>query len=454
MRIPRLGLLVRLALFACVTFPPSSAQASERPLVVETIEVEGNTRTDEDLLFRYLGLAPGDEAAPDSIARAVEVLRGSGLFRSVEVESRPGSARGRLALRLVVEEKGPELRLGAGYQDLSGWYLIPAEVRLDNRLGRGEQTRVQARLGYRTAGVHASYEEPGPPDGRFDWGLAVFGTGGQRVYFADGVEYRHDVSRGGVEGRAGWRPGKHWRCEGGAGVEGIEADSSAEAGEENEARGIERGDALPFEELPAGIASDLGKETRGFLRADLTWDSRSACRVAGTPASGIWGRARLVGTFPGEGGAFPALTADVRAYRALGSVALALRARGGAMGPSAPWYDRFYVGGLYTARGFPSQALSDPAGETRFAAASLEVRGTLAGRDENPRLVGVLFIDAADAWSDDASVTLDGVSAGAGWGLRLRVPWVGWVGLDAGVPLTESPVREAFHGNASIGMTY
>ena len=46
------------------------------------------------------------------------------------------------------------------------------------------------------------------------------------------------------------------------------------------------------------------------------------------------------------------------------------------------------------------------------------------------------------------------VSAGAGIGLRLRVPWIGWLGLDVARPLTDSPVREAFHGNASIGMTF
>ncbi|RPJ45452.1 MAG: hypothetical protein EHM19_05375, partial [Candidatus Latescibacterota bacterium] len=133
---------------------PLPARAYEQPLVIESIEVEGNTRTSDKTVFRYLSLAPGGAATPDSILARMEELRASGLFRSVTYESRAGSERGSVVLYLTVQEKPVEFRLGAGYQDLSGWYLIPAELRFDNRLGRGEEARVHAKLGYRLAGIH------------------------------------------------------------------------------------------------------------------------------------------------------------------------------------------------------------------------------------------------------------------------------------------------------------
>jgi outer membrane protein assembly factor BamA len=436
-------------------FPGGEARASERPLIVERIEIEGNTRTPEGTVLRYLGIRPGDATEPDSLLEAMEGLRASDLFRSVAYESRAGSERGRIVLHLTVEEKPVEFRFGAGYQDLSGWYLIPAELRFDNRLGRGEIARAHAKLGYRLAGVHLFYEEPRFGDGRNRWGASFFGTGGARVYFVEGVECRHNVTRAGLEAHIGREFFPGLAIEAGAGFETIEADSSAEAGEDDEIREIERGDELPFADLPAGIASDLGEAKRALLRVDLTWDSRSPLRVSGTPVSGFWGRLRATGTFSREqGDDFPSLHADLRAYRGVGSAALAARLRGGATGGSAPWYDRFYLGGLYTVRGFPSQSLSAPEGETRFWSASAELRAPLVGSAANPRLAGVFFVDAGDSWRVDEAVTLNDVSVGAGYGLRLRVPWIGWLGLDVARPLTDSPVREAFHGNASIGMTF
>jgi outer membrane protein assembly factor BamA len=104
------------------------------------------------------------------------------------------------------------------------------------------------------------------------------------------------------------------------------------------------------------------------------------------------------------------------------------------------------LGGLYTVRGFPSQSLTDPEGSTVFGAASLEFRAALVGRRDRPRLAGVLFVDAG---VDD-----DEPAAAAGFGVRLRVPWLESLGLDLGIPLTESPIEEAFHANASLGWSF
>ncbi|MFH1679092.1 MAG: POTRA domain-containing protein, partial [Candidatus Eisenbacteria bacterium] len=326
--IARVVVPLAIALAAPHPYAAGDALAAGRPLVVEAIEIEGNTRTPESTVFQYLGLRPGDAVQPDSLIAAMERLRASDLFRSVGYESRAGSERGRIVLHFTVEEKPVEFRLGAGYQDLSGWYLIPAELRFDNRFGRGERARVHAKLGYRLAGVHLFYEEPRFGDGRNHWGASFFGTGGARVYFLEGVEYRHNVTRAGLEAHIGraFLPGL--TIEAGAGFEGVEADSSAEAGEDDEFREIERGDELPFADLPSEVASNLGEAKRNFLRLDLTWDSRGGSRLAGTPVSGFWGRLRATGVFPEEGNAFPALAADLRAYRTLGGFALAARARG------------------------------------------------------------------------------------------------------------------------------
>ncbi len=131
----------------------------------------------------------------------------------------------------------------------------------------------------------------------------------------------------------------------------------------------------------------------------------------------------------------------------MGAGVFGLRLRGGVIGESAPFYDRFYVGGLYTVRGFPSQSLTAPEGSTSFGSASLEYRAALIGRRDAPRLAGLLFVDGGVTEGDDPA-------AAAGFGVRLRVPWLQSLGLDFGIPITESPVEEAFHANLSLGWSF
>jgi outer membrane protein assembly factor BamA len=141
------------------------------------------------------------------------------------------------------------------------------------------------------------------------------------------------------------------------------------------------------------------------------------------------------------------VTADLRAYRAVAGGALALRLRGGAVQSDAAFYDRYHLGGLYTVRGFPSQSLSPPEGDTRFWTAALEFRAPLAGRSDRPRVLGFVFADAGDGDGKPAA-------ASAGFGFRIRVPWFDSLGIDFGMPITESPVDEAFHANAALGWNF
>ena len=428
--------------------------AAGQPLVIEQIEINGNSRTSESTVCRYLRIEPGDEVTPEELLAAMETFRETRLFDSVEFTSRPGSARGRIVLHIEAKEKGVQFRFGAGYQNLSGWYVIPAELRFDNRLGMGEQIRLQAKIGYRTTGLHLLYEHPRFGDGRNHWGFSLYGTGNDRVYFLEGTEYRHGVEEGGAEAHLGRSLTDHLSIELGGGYENIEPDTFAVAGGKNENCEIEPCDELTLEELPGHVAADLDLVQRGIARFDMTWDSRAAGRLAGTPVAGLWGRVRAKGIFPDAGDPYPIVTADLRGYRSLFGAAFTARLRAGAATAETPWYDRFYIGGLYTVRGFPSHSLSPPGGETRFCSASIEMRAPLAGGRANPRLAGILFVEAADGWSVNSEPKWEDVAASAGYGLRLRVPWLGWLGIDAGIPLTESPVNDAFYISGSIGMTF
>jgi outer membrane protein assembly factor BamA len=431
----------------------ASGAALARAFRLESIVVTGNDRTPPDVVRRALGLQEGDDVDPDRILSAVAALRDADLFADVEFRTERGSERGSIRLALDVREKGVEFRFGTGYRDLDGWYVMPAQLRFDNRLGRGERTRLSAKLGYHIAGVEATFdEEYVGPGGAMFWGASAGAFGLQRRYFLDGVEVEHPVGRGHVGARLGRRLGAGWAAEIGARFERVDVDSTAAYSEDDDVRGIGKGDEIPFASLPEPVASAVGDRAGQILHAALSIDRRSERLVASTPAGGVWGSLRGEAILRGDTEAL-AVTLDLRGYRATFGGVFVARARAGAIGEQAAFYDRFHLGGLYTVRGFPSQSLSGAGGDTRFWSTSLEFRGPLAGRPDRPLVAGVLFADAGAGWSG-ASLTADDVSASAGFGFRVRVPVFDSLGFDFGVPIGPTPVGESFHAHGALGWNF
>lgn len=456
-----LAMRMALALPAAAQDAPSPAPLAEatespstfRPLYLEEIVVRGNSRTSRDVVLRYLPLAPDQSVTPDRVVDAVASLRESDLFSRLDFRMEKGTERGRVRLVLDVEEKGAEFRFGTGYQDLDGWYLIPAELRLDNRMGRGEQSRLSVKLGYQIAGVEYRFRENRlGADGRMFWGASLGGYGLQRRYFLDDVQYRHAVGRGHLGAHVGRRLGRAWSLEVGARFETVDADSVPDAAEDDEARGLDRGDALPFDQLPAEIAAAVGERRGQVYHVQLAYDARARRRVASTPERGAWGAVRVEGLVR-EGAEAVSATVDLRAYRAALGGAFAARGRAGFVGDDSAFYDRFHLGGLYTVRGFALQSLSPPGGDTRFWSTTLEFRGPLLGRRDEPRVLGVLFVDAGQGWTD-GSPHADDVSSAAGFGFRVRVPWLDTLGFDFGIPLGDREVAETFHASGALGWNF
>lgn len=435
-----------------VAAPDSAAAPAVRTLVLEDIELVGATRTSEATLLLYLPLRPGQALDQAALVAAVDELQASGLFAEVTYYTRPGSARGRLILVLEVREHGLDFRWAAGNTDLDGWYLVPVMLALDNVSGHGERFDLQWRLGFRHSGILLNYLRPRAGDGRSYWGLRLGAVSTDRPWFADGVEYRHEVGTGGLG--AVW--GRHWRerwlYEIGLKVEGVTTADYSRAYTENAAGTIGHGDEIPPADLPPEIRDGLGDDARAMLQLDLQHDTRSQELRAGTPVSGLWGRFKTLGVAQGPRSHL-GLQADFRGYRDGPGGVLAVRLRGQLITGHAAFYDRLYLGGMHTVRGFPTYSLSAPGGDTWLWTGSLEHRSRILGDARGTKLAGVLFADAgaAGGFNSDA---FTGLSAGAGYGLRLRVWWLGWVGMDVGFPLTKRPVDQRFQGTASIGWSF
>jgi len=422
-------------------------------LVLEDIVVGGNSRTSLATILLYLPVSPGERVDQPSLLAAVAALRGAQIFDSVEFYTRPGSQRGQLVLVLEVQEKHVHFRFGTGNTNLDGWYLVPVKLSLDNRLGRAERLDVAWKFGYRHLGLELDFFEPRAGDRRNYWGSRLYARRTDRAYFHQDIEYHHHVVRNGWEVRLGRLFSGTWTGDIGMRFETVEADSFATAAADDELRGVQSGDRLERHELPGDIVGAVGESrSRNAVHIDLRLDSRSRDQVVGSPASGLWGRLKLEQVFQGST-SFPTVNGDLRAYQGIGDACLAVRTRVAAVGNRAAFYDRLYLGGYYTVRGYPGQSLSRSGGDTWLWSASGELRAPLIGERRSPRLAGLLFFDAGSS-GFGSEPFFDEVALGTGFGLRLRLAWLGWLGLDFGVPLSAGPYDDAYRLHGSIGWSF
>jgi outer membrane protein insertion porin family len=417
---------------------------------IQEIVFEGNHRTASDLARSVLGLSPGDPADPAALLAAADRLRDAHLFRSVRVHTRPGSRPGRVVVVFTVEERRPHLRLGAGYEDLSGWYLIPVQLDMDNLTGHGEMLRLGLRVGYRVGGFVLDLRRPGMIRGRGFWHLQMRAENLDRIYFLDDAELNQRVERRTALLRLGRPAGNASRVAAWLAVESVQADSHAVVYNTPRSGERERGDEIPYEDLPGLIRAGVPRRVQTRVGLSLEWDTR---RGEGLERAGFRGRIEAEGVLSPEGD-FPAIRADLRSFVGVArGIQLALRTRVMAVGPNAPFFERPYLGGLYTVRGFPSQSLSPPEGSRSLVTLSGELRTAWIGPPENPILVGQVFLDVGTQWSTGAPEP-SATAVGIGYGFRIRLPWVRRLGVDVAFPLTRSPVEEAFHVNASLGWTF
>ncbi|MGY6517640.1 MAG: POTRA domain-containing protein [Lysobacteraceae bacterium] len=141
----RHGLAGATALAALLlTAPPAAASPGPAP-TVSRIEFQGNERTREAVLLREMALAPGEPADPDRLRASAQAIRDLGLFREVEVDTRPDGDG--VAVVVRVREKRYLLVIPRGDLDDALDFSIGVQLKRDNLFGRNHSLDVFAETG-------------------------------------------------------------------------------------------------------------------------------------------------------------------------------------------------------------------------------------------------------------------------------------------------------------------
>ncbi len=131
-----------------------------QPVYISRIEITGNTETKDYVIRRELDFAEGDMLRPSLIDAAKRRLEALGLFKSVNIVTKPANERDRVVMTVNVEEsKTGSFNIGAGYSPADG-PLISLGVAQKNFLGTGRGVDFQINRGVRNSDYSLSLSEP------------------------------------------------------------------------------------------------------------------------------------------------------------------------------------------------------------------------------------------------------------------------------------------------------
>ena len=432
--------LLALFMLSPLVFAQSSAS-----LIVESIEIVGNSKSKTHVIQNYLTIVEGQPVTRQQLAADRFRLLQTHFFKDVEMLITPGSEKGLAKVTIkVTERKWPFLQFKSGFNELDGWYISPLGLRFDNIFGRGNILGFELLIGDRVGGARLEYVRPFLFGTEYDFGVQLFGYNREFLHFFGNEQFNQQINDNGIQLQLRGNSGLAKYFSGAFVAENVIADTFLTRGTgDNE----QRFDVPGFLSVPG----DTQKIRRFVLAA--TVDTRDQKL---NPASGWWGSLTLDQSSK-ELGSFASyfrLTADIRRYQPLYKKLIgAVRFRWGQVSDSAPFYEKFYLGGPNSLRGYEDRSLTPAGYAANITQGSAELRFPLSRRLRDGRLIGVLFYDAGFAWNDPEKFDFSHLKSGVGFGVRVRLPIAGLLRLDIAYPLPANG-NDDLRVHLSLGHTF
>jgi outer membrane protein insertion porin family len=363
---------------------------------IERINIVGNYRTEDPVIRRQFRLAEGDAYNRLLIEAARKRLRALGFFKTVNIETEPGSAPDRVVINVVVvEQPTGEFSFGVGYSTVEG-VIGDLSISERNLMGRGQYVRLGLAGSLERFQIDFSFTEP-----------AFLGRN-----IAAGFDLFHkEVDLTNVASFKQRDTGGNLRI-------GFPVANNTQLGLRYRLNREEIYDAARNASLAVKQAADDGAVIVSSLGYTLAYDTRN---LPQQPTSGIF--ASISQDFAGVGGdvQYNRLILDTRGYYPVtNKITLVGRVQGGIIDPwggeDLRLTDLFFKGGE-TIRGFeragygPRDACRDPTTGARvpncsqdalggkyFWATTAELRFPLPLIPENLGMQGAVFVDAGSLW--------------------------------------------------------
>ncbi|MEE8188216.1 MAG: outer membrane protein assembly factor BamA [Kiloniellales bacterium] len=405
---------------------------------VERIDIQGNTRTLDQVVRREFRLVEGDAFNTAKLRRSRQRVRNLGFFRTVDVANQQGSTPDRTIITVDVEEQSTgDLTFGAGFSTSAG-PIGSVGIRERNLLGRGQDLRVNGTLSGEQSQISVSFTEPYFLGRNLSAGIDAFRILNQSD------EQTFDLDRIGGSLRAGFSWSEDLRQ-----VVRYTLERQEIADVDDTAS------LLVKEEEGTAIESSVSQELT-FETLDNRFDPREGYIV------------RLKNEFAGLGGDVRYAKSSIGGsyyYPIMEDWTVSLRGETGGivgLGQDTRISDRFFIGGR-NLRGFefagvgPRDVRSDDSlGGKYFYTGTLELAFPLITPEEL-NIRGRVFTDIGTAWGLDKTTvdvrdeTSPRISVGAG--ITWQSPF-GPIVVDLGIAVVKEDFDKTELVNVSFGTQF
>jgi outer membrane protein insertion porin family len=393
------------------------------PVYFEKINIQGNSKTRDKVIRRELEVYERELYSSTGMKESMKNLNRLDFFEDVNVKTLNGSAEDQTVLQLAVKEKATgTFSVGGGYSGIDKLYVM-ASVEERNFMGKGQNLQFKVQTGSVSRQYTLSFTEPWLFDIPLSAGVDLYQW--NREY----DDYDREATGGGL--RFGYPIFKLTR-----GYITYNYDDSY-------IDNIDQ-DAVDY--------ISEGSYTESSVSLSTVYDSRNR---PFNPTEGASHRATL--QYAGIGGnvGFTKLTAETGWYYPLfWSTVGFLHAESGYVWENKylPDYDRFYLGGINSLRGFDWREVSPvdengyEYGGDRYVQFNVEYLFPII---KDAGFMGLLFYDTGNAF-DGGPLDLMDLRETAGYGIRWYSP-MGPLRLEHGTILDQKEGEDSGRWEFSIG---
>ncbi|MBN3038295.1 MAG: outer membrane protein assembly factor BamA [Candidatus Omnitrophica bacterium] len=412
---------------------------------INKIKIRGNTKTKDMVIRRELRSYPGEPFDGNQLKRSKERLYNLGYFQEVSYDTEDTNVPNKKDLVVNVKEaKTGEFAFGAGFSSVERFigFVEVAQRNFDitnwhTFTGAGQDLRVRAEIGTARQEYDISFTEPWI----FGYPLSFGVDGYNSVRERSGVTgYSYDERRTGGDIRLGKEFTEHLRADTMYKLENVEISD------------------VP-DNASQGLRDEEGENTVSSLSLGLTHDTRDNVF---SPSKGLvlFGSGEVAGGFLGQDKDFFKVGGSCNFYHTLiAKLLVELKMVAGGAGTYddtdvLPIYERYYLGGANTIRGYeertvgPKDISGEPIGGESMIYGSCELTYPIF-----EMIKVATFYDFGNVWEKLGEIGTGDYKYSVGVGVRVKTP-VGPVKLDYGYPLEVDPGEDQegrFHFSMSRG---
>jgi len=365
----------------------------------ERIQISGNTKTRDKVIRRELRVYEGELYRGSQLKRGIRNLNRLDYFQNVKVDTSKGSAEDKMKMNVEVTEKNTgAFSIGAGYSTMENAF-VTGSISERNFLGRGQTLGLRGQVGSKTQRYVLSFTEP--------WLFDIPLSAGAELYKWDYEFDDYDKDSIGGKTRFSYPLYDFIR-----GYFTYTLDYT-------DIRNVDENAAL-------SIKKDEGTHLTSSITLMPKYDSRDSIFNAKSGAMHS-----IEYEFAGLGGdvGFNKIIGDTGWYFPLFWKFIGLvHGRAGYVKKLPNWdlpdYDKFYLGGINSLRGFkrddlaPQENGSSVGGE-KFVQGNFEIKFPLL---EEQGIFLILFLDTGAVYSEDESWDFNKLRESAGPELRWLSP--------------------------------